>query len=182
MKILFSGYHNPHFITITEYIENAIIKLGHELYTFDDRQHIIPGRIRSYIKYLNHVNLKYLNKKLLSLALKIKPDIAIINGGHRITSNTLKLLANESICTVLWTTDVPINFQPILDSAQFYKYIFCLGTEAIQILKNSGIKCALWLPVGCDPVYHHKVDLSVEDQKKYSYDIVFVGSYSMSLT
>ncbi|MCK4821562.1 hypothetical protein KA005_37695 [bacterium] len=63
MKILFSGYHNPNFITITEYMESAIKALGHELIVFDDRQHIIPGRIRRRLKRLNRFDLQHINKK-----------------------------------------------------------------------------------------------------------------------
>ena len=50
MKILFSSFHNPHFITITEYIECAIKEMQHELINFDDRQHVIPGRIRKKLR------------------------------------------------------------------------------------------------------------------------------------
>jgi len=46
MKVLISSYHNPNFVTISEYIEEAIRALGHRLYVFNDRNHLIPGRIR----------------------------------------------------------------------------------------------------------------------------------------
>lgn len=177
MKILFSGYHNPHFLTVTEYIENAITELGHELYVFDDRQHIIPGRIRSRIKYFNQIDLQYINHKFLSLALKAKPDIIIVSGGHRITSSALKRLAKAGLCVTLWTLDAPLNFQPIIKSAPFYNLIFCMGTEAIELLRDTGIKGAHWLPAACDSVHHHHLELSIQDQEKYGYDVAFVGSF-----
>ena len=46
MRILLSGYHNPHYWTVTEYIERAIRALGHELAVFDDGTRCIPGRLR----------------------------------------------------------------------------------------------------------------------------------------
>ncbi|MFQ5964669.1 MAG: hypothetical protein ACE5KZ_10320 [Candidatus Scalinduaceae bacterium] len=69
MKILFSGYHNPNFITITEYIERAILKQGHELETYDYRSFIIPGRIREKVQFLDQCILKELNylKRLQNL-------------------------------------------------------------------------------------------------------------------
>jgi spore maturation protein CgeB len=177
MKILLSSYHNPHFITITEYMENAIRRLGHELISFDDRQHIIPGRIRYRIPWLNQLDLKRLNRQLVLLALEKNPDIAIIAGGHRVTPSTIKALNAQGIITVLWTIDAPINFTPILAVAPFYRHIFCQGTEAVELLEYHGIKNAHWLPVGCDMNVHRRVELTTEEVRIYSHDIVFVGSY-----
>jgi len=177
MKILCSGYHNPHFITITEYIERAIEDLGHELFVFDDRQHIIPGRLRRRIKFLNEFDLQLLNRLFISFALKVKPDIVLVTGGHRISAKAVRILKAYHICTVLWTIDAPINFQSIINSAPFYHYIFCQGTEAIELLRNANILGADWLPMGCDPKYHRPVELSSKEQAEYGHDIVFVGSY-----
>jgi len=129
MKILLSSYHNPHFITITEYIENAIKALGHELIIFDDRRHIIPGRIRYRMKYLHKFDLRHLNRNMVSLASEKRPDIAIIAGGHRITDDTIQKLRAKGIVTILWTIDPPLNFQPILKSGLAYNHIFCQGTR-----------------------------------------------------
>jgi len=177
MKVLLSGYHNPHFITITEYMENAIKALGHELIIFDDRQHIIPGRIRYRIKWFNQLDLEHINRRMLRLASEKKPDIAIVAGGHRITASTIKTLNANGIVTILWTIDAPINFQPILSVAPHYNHIFCQGSEAVELLGNKGIKGAHWLPVACDPNSHRPLELSNKEKKYYGHDIVFVGSY-----
>jgi spore maturation protein CgeB len=177
MKILFSAYHNPHFITITEYMENGIKSLGHELFSFDDRQHIIPGRIRYRVKWLNRLDLRNINRKIVSLALEKKPDIAIIAGGHRITGNTIRTLNANGIVTVLWTIDAPINFQPILNVASCYDHIFCQGSEAVELLENNGIKGAHWLPVACDPNFHRPLELTNKENNYYGHDVVFIGSF-----
>jgi len=177
MKILFSGYHNPHFITITEYMERAIGVLGHDLVVFDDRQHIIPGRIRQRIQWLDRFDLEHMNKKMVYLAVGTKPDIALVTGGHRITARTVRILKDKGACTVLWTTDPPFNFQPIIDVAPLYDHIFCQGTEAVELLNQSDIMNPHWLPVACDPDLHKPVTLSAEEKKLYGNDVVFVGSY-----
>jgi spore maturation protein CgeB len=177
MKILFSSYHNPRFLTVTEYIENAIRSNGHQLFCFDDRNYLFPGRLRNRFEWLNRFEHQRLNKQFIRLALKIRPDIAIIAGGHRIGVNTIKLLKKRRILCVLWTIDAPIAFQPILDVAPFFNYIFCQGTEAVEILENAGNKNVHWLPVGCDPEYHKRIKFSGIEREKYGKEIAFVGSY-----
>jgi spore maturation protein CgeB len=177
MKILFSSHHNPHFFTITEYLEKAIRLLGHELIIFEDRQHVLPGRIRKRLPLLDRLDRKMINKKLLLLAGDAKPDVAIVAGGHRISSETISILKSHGIVCILWTIDPPQNFQPIIDAAPFYDHIFCQGTEVIELLDNAGIKGAQWLPMACDPDYHHPVECSFSDREKYGSDLVFVGSY-----
>ncbi|MBN2570312.1 MAG: glycosyltransferase [Deltaproteobacteria bacterium] len=177
MKILLSGYHNPHFWTITEYIEQAIRSLGHDLYIFDDRQHIIPGRIRRRVAWINAIDRGYINRKLLSLAWQKRPDVAIVTGGHRIAASTIGTLKKYGIKTVLWTIDAPLDFQPILDAASRYDHIYCQGTEAMELLERAGIHGAHWLPMACDPFQHKPVKLSAEEKKYYGKELVFVGSY-----
>ncbi|RPH52474.1 MAG: hypothetical protein EHM85_02715 [Desulfobacteraceae bacterium] len=177
MKILSSGHHNPHFFTITEYIESAIRNLGHDVSVFEDRQHVIPGRIRKRVPFLNQLDLKIINRKMLSLAKSCKPDIAIITGGNRIEVKTIRRLKRLGVITVLWTTDPAPYFETLVTGAAFYDYIFCQGTEAVEMLARAGIKGAQWLPMACDPEYHHSVECTSADRKKYGSDIVFVGSY-----
>lgn len=164
-------------MTITEYIERAIGDLGHDLIVFEDRQHIIPGKARRRLQWLHQIDLQHINRKLISLALKTKPNIAIIAGGHRIRPKTIKTLKASGIYLVLWTIDAPLNFKPIIEVAPFYDHIFCQGTEAIELLDRAGIKGAHWLPVACDPNEHRPVELSAEEKERYGNDVVFVGSY-----
>lgn len=177
MNILFSGYHNPNFLTITEYMENALRALGHELFIFDQRKYIIPGRIRSRIKWLNQWDRKRINRKIMSLAKKNMPDLAIITGGHGITADTVKTLKDIGMVTALWTTDAPRNFDPILNVAPNYDFIFCQGSEAVELFEKAGINNAKWLPVGCDPQFHHPVQTTDEEKIIYTKDVSFVGSY-----
>ena len=177
MKILCSGYHNPHYLTITEYIERAIKGLGYQLDVFDDRQHLIPGRLRRRIKFLNSISHRRINRNFIKCVRNGKPDIALVTGGHRINTESLQALKVTPVRSVLWTTDPPIRFEPILSAAPFYDYIFCQGTEAVELLSEAGIHNAHWLPMACDPHIHKKIRLSAEEQKCYANDIVFVGSY-----
>jgi spore maturation protein CgeB len=177
MRILISGYHNPRYLTFTEYIERAVRTIGHELIIFNDRDHIFPGRLRRRLEILQKISLGSINRSLIKLVRRTRPDVVIITGGHRITPKALKQLGREDLCTVLWTTDAPVNFQPIINSAPFYSFVFCLGTEAIDLLRDAGIDGSHWLPMACDVAHHRSLKLSKEEQNKYCHDVVFVGSY-----
>lgn len=177
MKILLSGYHNPAFITITEYIENAIVRLGYGLTIFDDRRHLIPKRIRKMVSWLNELDLENINRNLITLCSTEKPDILIVTGGHRIKGKSIDRLKKLGIITVLWTTDAPLNFQPIIDVAPVYDHLFCQGSEAVELFNNAGIEGAHWLPMACDPFVHRPVELTIKQQEEYGSDVSFIGSY-----
>ncbi len=177
MKTLLSGHHNPHFPTITEYIEAAIRNVGHELVIFEDRQHTIPGRIRKLFPILNRFDLKTINRRMLLLAQETKLDVAIVTGGHRVFPETVKSLRDRGVVCILWTIDPPLNFRPILNVAPFYDQIFCQGTEGIELLEGAGIRGARWLPMACDPDWHYPLECSPFERESYGSDVVFVGSY-----
>ncbi|MCJ7580981.1 MAG: glycosyltransferase [Candidatus Aminicenantes bacterium] len=177
MKILFSGYHNPFFVSLTEYSENAIAKLNHTCISFDDRKFIFPGRLRQRARFLHKWELQRINNKLISLVCQNKPDLCLISGGHRIFPETIQKIKKKGIKTALWTIDVPLTFQPIIQAAPFYDYMFCGGTEAQELLAEAGITETFWLPFACDPEVHKPVDVNIEEKKKWGSDITFVGSY-----
>jgi spore maturation protein CgeB len=177
MKILFSGHHNPHFHTITEYIESAIRQLGHDLFVFEDRQHVIPGRIRKRVPMLHRMDLQIINRRMTAAAEKWEPDIAIVTGGDRIDSATIQHLKKRGVVCVLWTTDPPKESCLLPLSAPQYDFIFCLGTETMEHLERAGVRHAQWLPMACDPDRHHPVECTPEERKRYGSDVVFVGSY-----
>ncbi len=177
MKILFSGYHNPNFVTITEYMEKAIERLGHSLFSFEDRAFMIPGRLRKRVQFLQNWDLKRLNNKFFSLAFHNNPDLCLVTGGHRILPETVEKIKGRGIKTALWTIDPPIDFKPVINAAPFYDFVFCGGTEAQQLLAGAGIENTHWLPFACDPELHKPVDVTMEEKKKWGSDITFVGSF-----
>jgi spore maturation protein CgeB len=177
MKILFSGYHNPHFMTITEYMERAAEKSGHSLLSFDDRSFIIPNRIRKKLKFLQNWDLARLNNKFVSLSDLFRPDLCLIMGGHRILPETIEKIKRRGIKTVLWTIDVPSDFQPIIEAAPHYDFVFCGGTEAQELLDKISIKKTYWLPFACDPEVHRFQETTPEERKFWGSDVTFIGSF-----
>ncbi|MFQ5900251.1 MAG: DUF3880 domain-containing protein, partial [Thermodesulfobacteriota bacterium] len=181
MKILLSSNKNPDFATITEYIEKALNETGCRTLFFDDRDFILPGRIRDRVPYLNKLDLKKLNKGLISKINKLKPDVLLTAGGYRILPETIDIIKEAEVKTVLWTIDVPRGFDPIIDAAPHYDYVFTGGSEAYDILVNKGVKNLEWLPFACDPDFHKPQTLTADEKKNYSCDIAFVGTIQPDL-
>ena len=177
MKMLLSGYHNPHYLTVTEYIERAVRCLGHELIVFNDRDHFIPGRLRKRWKPLQGLSLAAINLHLVKLAERTLPDIIIVTGGHRVTKSGLRSLIRKGFRVALWTTDFPDAEDLMRTTAFDYHFVFSQGTEYVEIFRNLGIAGARWLPMACDPQIHRPVHLSNDEKLRFGSDVVFVGSY-----
>jgi len=180
MKVLFVGHHVPQYTHTNVYREKAIRQLGHEVLFFDDRNFILPGRIRNRVHLLRDWDFRRLNSRLVRVAHSYRPELCLVMGS-RLPLPTAKTVGRirETACGVaLWVTDAPgyAGFSLIEESASSYDHVFCAGTEAIQILKNIGVKDVSWLPFGCDPDYHRPVELSEEETRRYARDVVFVGA------
>jgi spore maturation protein CgeB len=178
MKVLFSSNINPNFKTFSDYIEKAFIEAGCETYFFENRDFVIPGRIRDRVVLLQEWDLRRLNKRLLEKAAEFKPQIYVEAGGWNILPDTIDILKSMGIKTVLWTVDPPHTFKAIIKAVPHYDFVFCQGTEAIQILKEYDVKNLHWLPFACDPDYHKPVELAPSERKKYGTEICFVGSWN----
>ena len=165
MKILFSGYHNPHYETVTEYMERALRSLGHEVIVYDDRRHVIPGRIRSRVGWLNRLDLASINRRLVEAARRHAVDAVVVTGGDRILAEAVNRIRSMGIAAVLWTTDPPKGCVPHLHAAPHYDHIYCQGTEFVDLLRENGIESARWLPVGCEPASHHPVEMTEEERR-----------------
>lgn len=181
MKVLLSSNRNPHFITIAEYIESAFNIVGCQVLFFDNRAFIIPGIIRDRVPYLNKLDLKRINKKLISTVKAFKPDLFLEAGGHRIFPETVEAIKKQGVKTALWTIDAPRDFELIIEASSHYDYVFTGGSEAYDILRDRGIKNLHWLPFACDPEIHRPEELTEEKKMLYECDIAFVGTIDPDL-
>lgn len=176
MKVLFSGYRNPHFVTITEYSEKAFSQLGHEVVFFGDRDYLLPGALRRRLPQAERWDLARLNRRLLDNASACRPDMFFACGGTRVFAGTLDALKGMGVKTVLWTTD-PLNAdaEALAEAAPHYDRVFCSGSEAVDMLAGLGVSSEL-LPYACLPELHRPVALSPEELRDLSSEVCFCGT------
>ena len=180
MKILFSGYYNPNNIAQTEYIERAILQLGHKLEVYDYRQHIIPYRISNKVPFLYRWDINRLNNGLIKLVNHFKPDIFLVNWGGTFYPETITKISKQfKVTTINWLVDFP-GAPGVLETAikvvPAYDYFFAQSTDALEVHARHGNRGGMWLNAACDPNIHKPLDLSEEEKAKYGSDICFVGS------
>jgi spore maturation protein CgeB len=181
MKILFSSNKNPHFPTITEYIENALQLTGCRTLFFNNRDFTIPGWLRDRVPYLHGLDIRMINNKLISTLDSFKPDVFIEAGGHRILPRTVEKIKREGITTVLWTIDPPRDVTPIVRAGHCYDFVFTGGSEAYVILNKNNINNLHFLPFACDHTLHKPTKVNDKDKPRYASDIAFVGSVDPGL-
>jgi spore maturation protein CgeB len=177
MKILLSGYHNPNFETITEYTEAAIRELDEQVITFDDRDFVLPGTVRQWSEALNRWDLRCLNRRLVAAASMHRPDVCLIQGGHRISADSIREMRAKGIVTVLWTIDAPGSSGLPYETAPLYDLVFCGGSEAVELLHAAGVARAHWLPFGCPSTDRTCEALTDQERLDYDSDVCFIGSY-----
>jgi len=177
MKILLSGYHNPNFETLTEYTEAAIRELGEHPIAFDDRDFWFPGTVREWSGALQRWDVGHLNRRLVALASAQRPDVCLVQGGHRISAESLRAMKAMGIVTVLWTIDAPGSSGLPYETAPWYDLVLCGGTEAVELLKAAGVARARWLPFGCPSTLGPCPTLNDQERLAYESDVCFVGAY-----
>lgn len=182
MKVLFSGYRNPHFLTITEYSEAAFAAAGAEVEFFGDRDYLIPGALRSRLPALERLDILRINRDLLRKAAAFRPDIFFACGGTRISPAAVRELRGLGARTVLWTTD-PIREDAgiLAERAPFYDQVYCSGTEAFELMDKAGVPGRKLLPYACDPALHKKQVLTAQEKAEFSCDVCFAGTVDHSL-
>jgi hypothetical protein len=75
-------------MSLTEYVERAIVQLGHNLVRFNYRSFMLPGRLRERFRPLDDWDTRRLNRELLGLVARTRPGLLLVTGGSTILPET----------------------------------------------------------------------------------------------
>lgn len=171
----------------------SLRELGHEVVEFDYRTNFIvrkewqakhPALQRGYAgavkksSRLAALDTWLINRKLLKRAGEIKPDIFITYPGERIYPETIKTLSQRlNVRTVLWLgRDVVYERTPnVVESFPYYDFVFTIDPPAVKKYREHGARNVHYLPLGCYPPTHRKVELTPAEVTRYSAPVSFVG-------
>ena len=177
MKILFSGYHNPTFVALTEYTERALEALGHELSVFDHRRFILPGRVHGWFGLARRVDMALLQRRFLRQAVAFQPDLVLVNQGANLYPETIdKVRDKTGACMTNWFQDYPMQYEDSVRIAPHYDHFFWGDTYPLEKHRALGYTNEHWLPFACDPEAHRPVELTDDERERYGCSACFVGS------
>ncbi len=177
MRILFSGYHNPTFMALTEYTERALQALGHELSIFDHRRFLLPGRAHRWSRLAKRMDMALLQRRFVRQAEQFQPELVLVNQGANLYPETIdEVRRRTGAVMVNWFQDYPIQYEDSVRLAPHYDYFFWGDTYPLEKHRALGYKNVFWLPFACDPEIHRPVELTPEERSRYACEICFVGS------
>ena len=176
MKVLLVGYKNPAFWAVTDYIEMALIEMGHQVAFFDYRSYGIPGRFRERFQALESWDRRTINQRLRAKIQQFRPDLFLVNGGYTLEPETIHAARRGGAMTANWFADYPLLFERYLILAPHYDHFFTSGTDALARHRQAGNDRGHWLPFACLPDLHRPVPLEKADRERYHSDVTFVGT------
>jgi spore maturation protein CgeB len=179
MKVLYVGWHHPRMIAMTDYLEYAFAQVGYDVKQFNYRQYRIPGIIRDRFSFIQELDLKYINHKLIAEAKKFMPDVLFVLQGETIfpeTALTIKKILG--VTTVNWFIDPTDILRALaIKIAPGYDFFFSSSSTMVNENHSAGNNNVRFLPYACDPNTNLAVSVTNEEKSKYEHDVVFVGSH-----
>lgn len=166
--------------------------LGCEVIPFDTNNFFpnMSGKSGNfYLKIKNrilwHIRARRFNKELVKRAVELNPELVFVIKGKEVNPNSLKEIKR-------WNTSLVINFNTddffaprytsntsrwLKKSIPLYHALFYYKPYALkQELVDHGAKRVEELGMSYDPEIHRRVELTEEEKKTYSSDVVFVGN------
>jgi len=174
----FETTNTPH---VTHYSELYLRKYCDSLMVFNYRKSTFPSKLhlaKFYVPGFHSWDIRRMNKKLLSLVNRENFDLILIFKGENLFPDTLREIKKKSnLITASWMADDPFAYPNIRNSLMSYDFYFICDTGHLKVLKDSGVKNAIYLPLYTVREVFNKMELSIQDKKKYEADIVFAGTW-----
>lgn len=176
-------------------VMDALLSLGHQITKYSwsefifNQQNATPLRnfwAKIQNKYILGNIISDLNKDLIRTAAAGQFDLIFIYRGTHLFKNSLLTIKKTSPDTIIvgYNNDNPytkghpfylwrhfIRCLPLYDVACAYRQVNMKDFEA------SGAHDTYLLKPWYVPKYHYPIDLTLDDRKKYSCDVVFIGHY-----
>lgn len=171
-------------LPIGQYCHIALKDLGHLVEVFDSPAFggaftALKGlRVRnSKLEELEASFLQTISQVIYVKATEIEADLVLCLAQAPVTRQVLKRFKRDNILTAMWFVEDFTLFTYWRSFAPYYDFFFVIQKEPfLEELKSVGVTNSFYLPMAALPTFHHPMDLSPMDQKKYGSDISFLGA------
>lgn len=170
MKIVLSIPENLKTVPMNRYVYQTLVEMGHEVRIFNFSSQGIYSRLLKKVskeRFLDH-----LDRALLNLIDREKPDLFLTIFGFNHSREVLRRIKEKAVPTACWWLNDPFQFERSAEKAGCYDYYFTNSRGSIPLYAERGIANVSFLPVGVYPPLHKKLP---ELPKKW--DICFAGDY-----
>lgn len=171
-------------LPIGQYCTIALKDLGHCVEVFDSPSFwgsftALKGlHIRnSKLEELEASFLQNISQSIYVKATEIEADLVLCLAQAPVTRQILKRFKRDNILTAMWFVEDFRLFTYWRNFAPYYDFFFVIQKEPfLEELASVGVANSCYLPMAALPTFHHPMDLSPIDQKKYGSDISFLGA------
>lgn len=170
-------------LPIAHYVVRALGELGHRVTCIDHSVHHASYQaFDSYRDERSRLTVQSRFADVLSLSTMATiaedpPDLVLAIAQAPLSLAVLQHLQKKKFLTAMWFVE---NFRHLTYWQQLaagYDYWFVIQqTECIDALKRAGATQVHYLPMAADPVVHHPVTLTADEQHEYGADVSFVGA------
>ena len=183
MNILYIGPDAPE--TSSRHRADALSRLGHEVRIVNPRAVLPANRV------LSHLNFRTGYRLFTGDALRLiqravgerRFDVAWVDGGYLISPQCVRWLKSRSRFVVNYCIDDPTGPREPSNWTTYCRavpdYDLCVVVRDVNIgeLRTLGAKDVLHVIRSYDETAHARLPYSAEEEKKWSSEVVFVGTW-----
>jgi len=171
-------------LPVSRYVANALTRMGHRVDFVDnsvyyDAYRSIEERIASppLRQRVGNVLILFLSELLLARAIETSPHIVLCLAQAPVQEKALRELRDRGIVTAFWFVENYRHLEYWQAVAPLYDFFFTIQEgDFFARLRDIGVRNYAYMPTGCDPEIHTKLDLSAEERAFYGSDISFAGA------
>lgn len=171
-------------LPITDYVHRALpatnqkgraINMSGFAKGFHEIEGLVHDKVRRAIAQSNYV--QFLSSTILESISEKPIDILICMAQAPVSAELLTEVRKRGIITVLWFAEDYLRFTYWQQIAPYFDYIFTIQDgPCVEAIKKAGAGSVHYLPMGCDPIIHGKVELTEEEKARWGSPISFVGA------
>lgn len=163
----------------------ALRRLGHTVELVDPATPIrrLPGLGGFSTRFGFHLFHPLLTRHLFRSTRLLKPDLVWINEGAHVPPVFVKSLADQQLPVVYYSTDDPYGQRDgrkwdfLKKSAPYALLHVVVREENVKEARQAGFREVLRVFRSYDPVLHAPLELSDQDQREWSSEVSFIGTW-----
>ena len=165
---------------------NAFKRIGCSVSVIDPEAYMPLSKMLSY-KWLFETGgvflVTFISWRIGLLLRNIEADIVWVGGGDLISSRLVKRLKRQFGCVVNYNVDLPfgerdkLRWKHYFSSVPYYDLLLVRSNTDMNKPLRLGAKNVVAMYMLADEVVHIPQSLSMDDQKKWSSDVLFAGTW-----